>query len=76
MFDNLYQEENRPMVGENPPQQLADAMHKAWIAFVTRGDPGWPRYDLARRSTMRFDVQSEVADDPASVRRLLWEGKR
>ncbi len=76
VFDNLDQEENRAMVGENAPQQLADAMHKAWVSFATRGDPGWPRYDLARRATMRFDAQSEVVDDPASATRLLWEGKR
>jgi para-nitrobenzyl esterase len=76
VFDNLDQEENRALVDENPPQQLADAMHKAWVSFATRGDPGWPRYDLARRTTMRFDVQSEVVDNPASTRRLLWEGKR
>jgi para-nitrobenzyl esterase len=76
VFDNLDQEENRAMVDENPPQQLADAMHKAWVSFATRGEPGWPRYDLARRTTMRFDVQSEVVDNPASTTRLLWEGKR
>lgn len=76
VFDNLDQEENRPLVGENPPQQLADAMHKAWVSFATHGDPGWPRYDPARRATMRFDAQSEVVDDPGSERRRLWEGKR
>jgi para-nitrobenzyl esterase len=76
VFDNLDQEENRPLVGENPPQQLADAMHQAWVSFATHGDPGWPRYDPARRATMRFDAHSEVVDDPGSERRQLWEGKR
>jgi para-nitrobenzyl esterase len=76
VFDNLDQEENRPLAGDNPPQSLAGAMHKAWVAFATHGDPGWPRYDLDRRPTMRFDVQSEVVDDPGSERRQLWEGKR
>ncbi len=76
VFDNLDQEENRAMVGDHPPQQLADAMHKAWVSFATHGDPGWPRYDLNRRATMRFDAQSEVVDDPHSAQRLLWEGKR
>jgi para-nitrobenzyl esterase len=76
VFDNLDQEGNRAMVGEHPPQQLADAMHKAWVAFATHGDPGWPRYALNRRATMRFDVQSEVVDDPHAALRLLWEGKR
>ncbi|HEV2581124.1 MAG TPA: carboxylesterase/lipase family protein [Ktedonobacteraceae bacterium] len=76
VFDNLDQEENRAMVGDNPPQQLADAMHSAWVAFAISGDPGWSRYDLNRRATMRFDLQSQVVDDPHPAQRMLWEGKR
>ncbi len=60
----------------NPPQQLADAMHAAWVAFAERGDPGWAKYELKRRSTMRFDTRSEVVDDPLSTERKLWEGVR
>jgi len=30
----------------------------------TSGDPGWPKYDLQCRATMRFDTTSEVVDDP------------
>ena len=65
-----------PLWGINPPQPLADAMHAAWVAFATRGDPGWPRYELARRATMRFDSASEVVDDPRSAVRALWEDLR
>jgi carboxylesterase type B len=60
--------------GTNPPQQLADTMHAAWVAFATSGDPGWPRYELMRRATMRFDSTCEVVDDPRSAVRALWEG--
>ncbi|GAA3178388.1 carboxylesterase family protein [Blastococcus jejuensis] len=63
-------------LGEDPPQQLADAMHAAWVAFARDGDPGWPRYDLARRATMRFDVTSSVIDDPYARERDLWAGVR
>src|SRR5262249_8207033 len=65
-----------PLLGTNPPQQLADAMHAAWVAFATSGDSGWPTYDLSRRATMRFDTTSEVVDDPRSAERALWEGVR
>ncbi|MFB0514698.1 MAG: carboxylesterase/lipase family protein, partial [Candidatus Bathyarchaeia archaeon] len=65
-----------PLFGTNPPQQLADTMHAAWVAFAIRGDPGWPKYDLSRRATMRFDTTSEVVDDPRSAERALWEGVR
>ena len=62
--------------GTNPPQQLADTMHAAWVAFATHGDPGWPKYDLSRRATMRFDISSQVVDDPRSAARALWAGVR
>jgi len=51
-------------------------MHAAWVAFATNGDPGWPKYDLSRRATMRFDTTSKALDDPRSVERELWAGVR
>jgi carboxylesterase type B len=65
-----------PLLGPNPPQQLADTMHAAWVAFATKGNPGWPRYDLRRRATMRFDMTSRVVDDPRAAERAVWEGFR
>ncbi|MGH9880785.1 MAG: carboxylesterase/lipase family protein, partial [Pyrinomonadaceae bacterium] len=65
-----------PLLGTDPPQQLAYTMHAAWVGFATNGDCGWPKYDLSRRATMRFDTTSEVVDDPRSVERALWEGVR
>lgn len=62
--------------GATPPQGLADTMHAAWVAFATSGDPGWPRYELRRRATMRFDTESTVVDDPLAAERALWEGVR
>ena len=51
-------------------------MHAAWVAFATGGDPGWPKYDLGRRATMRFDTTSEVVFHPRSLERELWAGAR
>jgi para-nitrobenzyl esterase len=65
-----------PLLGTDPPQQLADTMHAAWVAFAASGDCGWPKYDLSRRATMRFDTTSEVVDDPRAAERALWEGVR
>jgi para-nitrobenzyl esterase len=65
-----------PILGTNPPQQLADKMHAAWVAFATNGDCGWPQYDLSRRATMRFDLTAEIVADPHSAERTLWEGVR
>jgi para-nitrobenzyl esterase len=66
----------QPLWGDTPPQGLADTMHAAWIAFATKGDPGWPRYDQSHRATMRFDTTSGIVNDPLSRERALWEGVR
>ena len=65
-----------PLLGPDPPQELARAMHAAWVSFATNGDPGWPRYDAAARSTMRFDTTSELVHDPRSWERAVWNGIR
>lgn len=74
MWDALDKPGLSMLTGDGPERQgIADAMHRAWIAFARRGDPGWPRYDLDRRATMRFDVTSEVVDDPDGAERALWD---
>ncbi|BCJ70715.1 carboxylic ester hydrolase [Catellatospora sp. IY07-71] len=55
VFDTLDSPEGLPLAGPNPPQSLADAMHRAWVDFATTGDPGWPAWD-ATRPVMRFDA--------------------
>jgi carboxylesterase type B len=77
VFDTLG-EGTEMLWGADPPQPLADAMHAAWVAFATDGDPGpgWPKYEQSRRATMRFDTVSEVVDDPQAAARALWEGVR
>lgn len=65
-----------PMLGDAPPQTLADAMHKAWISFARTGDPGWPTYEPEGRATMRFDAVSRVVEDPRSWERAFWAGVR
>jgi para-nitrobenzyl esterase len=59
-------------IGDDPPQQLAALMHRAWVDFAATGDPGWPTYDPERRTAMRFDLDSGPADGWAAVERSLW----
>jgi para-nitrobenzyl esterase len=69
----------RHFVGPGPgPERMAAQMHPAWIAFARTGDPNtrilphWPRYDTQSRSTMIFNIQSHVENDPlADLRRLM-----
>lgn len=79
VFNNI--ENMRDMVGPGPePQRIADLMSAVWIAFARTGNPNtdelppWPAYDLKNRSTMVFDLDSEVQQDPyREIRRTLLE---
>jgi len=65
------------VLGDAPPQHLADVMHRAWVDFVRTGDPGWSTYDLDARPVMRFaDQGGGVVLDPQSARRAVWDGRR
>jgi para-nitrobenzyl esterase len=75
VFDTLGKG-TEPLLGTDPPQQLANAMHAAWVRFASNGDCGWPRYNLSQRAIMHFDNISSVVDDPRSAERALWEGVR
>ncbi|MFL1874340.1 hypothetical protein ACIKT0_03795 [Hansschlegelia beijingensis] len=59
-FGTLASDQARTFVGDDPPAELAEAMHKAWVSLARTGDPGWPAYDLAERATMRFDTRSGI----------------
>ena len=70
-FDNL--EKGGRLAGDDPPQELADVMHAAWVRFADNGDPGWPAYDAERRAVMTFDLpDSVVVDDPRPAEREAW----
>ncbi|KAF5646969.1 carboxylesterase 2 [Fusarium tjaetaba] len=62
-----------PLLGPTPAQELADTMHRAWVAFATTGDPEWPKYDASRRSTMHFDEVSRAVDNPLDKKIKLWD---
>ncbi|MBW2201437.1 MAG: carboxylesterase family protein, partial [Deltaproteobacteria bacterium] len=76
-FDNLDRSGVDVFLGDGAtPQGIADVMHRAWMAFIRNGDPGWDKYDVQRRATMRFEEVSEVVNDPESQERSAWEGLR
>ena len=71
-FDCLHAERVDAIAGDAPPQALADEVHAGAVAFVATGDPGWPRFTDAARTTRVYDTPTSVADDGyASVRPLL-----
>ncbi|MEX0875440.1 MAG: carboxylesterase family protein [Actinomycetota bacterium] len=73
VWDNLDAgRSNMDLLGAEPPQELADEMHRAWVGFITDGDAGWPAYDGDRRAVKRFDTPSAVADDALAYERELF----
>ena len=77
VFDNLGRAGDMTLAGGEPPQALADVMHRAWVAFAISGAPGWSPYDLHERTVMRFDgTGGTVVADPAADERQLWDGLR
>lgn len=72
-FDCLADPYVSVMCGDAPPPSLADAIHGAFVRFITDGDPGWAAYDpAAERATMVFDTTSRVMHDQHGALRHLW----
>ncbi len=66
--------------GDAPERfEIAEQMHLAWIAFAKNGNPSvsilpdWPEYNLETRSTMIFDIESKIKNDPSKAERLFWD---
>jgi para-nitrobenzyl esterase len=77
VFDNLGLTGGMSLAGSEPPQVLADVMHRAWVAFAASGEPGWSPYDARERTVMRFDgVGGTVVMDPAAEERRVWDSIR
>jgi para-nitrobenzyl esterase len=60
------------VAGKKAPQSLADDVHRAWVRFVTDGDPGWAPYDAVERPTMVWDETPAVTTDPWRAMREIW----
>lgn len=73
VFDTLASA--RGLTGPDAPQELADAMHRAWVAFATTGDPGWEPYG-EQRTVRSFGTRTATVTDPRGEIRELWTGIR
>jgi para-nitrobenzyl esterase len=64
--------------GDGPAARaVSDAMADAFVRFARTGDPNggtlpnWPQFDLERRTTMIFDREMRVENDPRGAERRL-----
>jgi para-nitrobenzyl esterase len=76
VFDLIGDESSHGLIGDAPPQVVADTAHGAWVRFVADGDPGSARYNTADRSTALIDEEITVADDPDGAEREVWASRR
>jgi para-nitrobenzyl esterase len=78
VFNNLNAAGSEMFTGpaSDEMRDMARTMHTAWHTFARTGNPGdnWPRYTAGDRKVMRFDLASEVVDDPDRAEREAWEG--
>ncbi|MDD7965264.1 carboxylesterase family protein [Actinomycetospora lemnae] len=62
------------MLGAPPPAAagaLGAELRRAWVAFATTGDPGWPRYG-AGGTTRRWDPDPTDVPDPLAASAAIW----
>lgn len=59
-------------------QGVAGRVSESFIALARNGDPNtaaipvWPKYELDRRATLVFDLDTRVVDDPRGAERRLF----
>jgi para-nitrobenzyl esterase len=61
-WDLLDAEGVHEQFGANPPQALADAMHAAWVRFVTTGQAPWPSAGEHAAGAEVFDESSSYLE--------------
>jgi para-nitrobenzyl esterase len=55
-------------------EALATKVQDAWLSFAHTGDPGWPAYEPAARTTMLLGEQCQAVSDPHGAERVAWDG--
>ncbi|WP_225830635.1 carboxylesterase/lipase family protein [Streptomyces sp. NK08204] len=72
VFDTRGVPESVKLAGEGAPLELCDAMHQAWVRFVSTGDPGWPAWDPSHPVRVFGDGAAPVAHGPRDREVALW----
>ena len=80
VFDVLDAEAVAVVAGDEPPQVLADSMHRTWVDFIKDGQAAWSTYESENRAVMAFDAddvdRSHVVHDPHVHCRTRFDGFR
>ena len=59
------------LAGEAPPQELADRIHKTWVAFATDGTLPWPEFDRDTRKVRKLAADVTVTEPVMPAAKFL-----
>ena len=59
------------LVGENPPQELADRVHRIWVDFATDGTLAWPEFDRDDRNVRLLAANKTISEPPMPASAFL-----
>lgn len=76
VFDTGGVPESAKLAGEGAPQELCDAMHRAWVRFAATGDPGWQAWDATHPVRIFGDGVPRTAYGPRDADVALWSAAR
>jgi len=69
VFDTL--KGTADLLGENPPQALANTIHRLWIGYATDGSLPWPEFEAQSRQLYRLDTGSVAKAAPLAAAAYL-----
>ncbi|WSP75159.1 carboxylesterase family protein [Streptomyces sp. NBC_01236] len=73
VFDTADVPESAKLAGPGAPQELADAMHTAWVRFAVDGDPGWAAWDASHPVRIFGDGDPHTVHGPRDRELALWD---
>jgi para-nitrobenzyl esterase len=61
------------ILGMNPPQEVAQRIHKLWVNFVSAGELPWPEYDPISRQRMALETATVDVDPEMAAAQFASE---
>ncbi|MDX3759768.1 carboxylesterase/lipase family protein [Streptomyces sp. AK02-04a] len=75
VFDTVEVPQAAQLAGPGAPQELADAMHSAWVRFAVEGDPGWQAWDASHPVRIFGAGAPHTVLGPRDRELALWDAE-